>query len=88
MRSDATPNPLCFTPARELARLIRDRHVSAREVMQAHLAQVARLQRHEHLQAARKTQHAAEGFSSSRTNATANGICLAQEISSRAPPGR
>lgn len=34
---------MCFTPARELARLIRAREVSAREVMQAHLAQIARL---------------------------------------------
>lgn len=41
--SNAAPNPLCFTPARELARLIRTREVSAREVMQAHLTQIARL---------------------------------------------
>ena len=33
---------LCFTPARELARMIRAREVSAREVMQAFLAQIAR----------------------------------------------
>ena len=32
-----------FTSARELARLIRTRQVSAREVMEAHLAQIARL---------------------------------------------
>ncbi|MEQ1728143.1 MAG: amidase [Vicinamibacterales bacterium] len=39
----ATSDPLCFTPARELARMIRVREVSAGEVMQAHLAQIARL---------------------------------------------
>lgn len=33
---------LCFTPARTLARMIRDREVSAREVMQAFLVQIAR----------------------------------------------
>ena len=43
MPSDPAPNALCFMPARELARLIRTRAVSAREVMQAHLAQIARL---------------------------------------------
>lgn len=32
---------LCFTPARELARMIRAREVSAREVMQAFLARIA-----------------------------------------------
>ncbi len=34
---------LCFTSARELAQLIRSRQVSAREVMSAYLAQIARL---------------------------------------------
>lgn len=34
---------LCFTPARELARLIRTRRVSSREVMLAFLAQINRL---------------------------------------------
>ena len=43
MPSNSAPNALCFTPARELARLVRTRAVSAREVMQAHLAQIARL---------------------------------------------
>jgi len=36
-------SPLCFTSARALAGLIARRKVSAREVMQAHLAQIARL---------------------------------------------
>ena len=43
MPRTASSDPLCFTPARELARMIRVREVSAREVMQAHLAQIARL---------------------------------------------
>ena len=34
---------LCFASARELARLIRERELSAREVMAAHLDQIARL---------------------------------------------
>jgi amidase len=34
---------LCFTSARDLASLIRSRKLSAREVMRAHLAQIARL---------------------------------------------
>lgn len=34
---------LCFTSGRELARLIRTRKVSAREVMQAHLRQIERV---------------------------------------------
>ena len=34
---------LCFTSARELARLLRSRAVSAREVMAAFLDQIARL---------------------------------------------
>jgi amidase len=37
------PADLCFTGARELARLIRTRQVSAREVMAACLSQIARL---------------------------------------------
>ncbi len=42
----ATASPagdLCFKNARELARLIRERKLSAREVMAAHLKQIARL---------------------------------------------
>jgi amidase len=34
---------LCFLPAVELARLIRAKHVSARQVMEAHLAQIGRV---------------------------------------------
>src|SRR5581483_8582233 len=37
-----TANELCFFAATELARMIRAREVSAREVMQAHLAQIER----------------------------------------------
>jgi len=37
------PSDLCFTPATELAAMIRSKKVSAREVMQAHLAQIERL---------------------------------------------
>ena len=36
-------NDICFTTARELARLIRERELSAREVMEAHLAQIERV---------------------------------------------
>lgn len=43
MPSADTQHTLCFTPARELARLIQARAVSARDVMQAHLSQIARL---------------------------------------------
>jgi len=42
----ATPGPssdLCFTSGRELARLVRARKFSAREVMKAHLARIARV---------------------------------------------
>jgi amidase len=39
----ATPSDLCFTPAVDLVQLIRTRKVSAREVMSAHLAQIARI---------------------------------------------
>jgi len=39
----AAPSELCFTSGAELARLVRARQVSAREVMQAHLAQIARV---------------------------------------------
>jgi amidase len=39
------PNELCFTPATELAAMIRSKKVSAREVMEAHLAQVDRVNR-------------------------------------------
>jgi len=37
------PNDLCFTPATELVAMIRSKKVSAREVMQAHLAQIGRV---------------------------------------------
>ena len=37
------PNELCFTPATELAAMIRSKKISAREVMQAHLAQIERV---------------------------------------------
>jgi amidase len=37
------PNELCFTSARDLVGLLRARKVSAREVMSAHLEQIARL---------------------------------------------
>ena len=37
------PNDLCFTPAIQLAAMIRAKKVSAREVMQAHLAQIERV---------------------------------------------
>ncbi|HEY7221099.1 MAG TPA: amidase [Candidatus Binatia bacterium] len=39
----STPSDLCFTSARELARLIRNRRISAREVMGAFLRQIDRL---------------------------------------------
>ncbi len=38
-----TASDLCFRPARELARLIRDRQASAEEVMRAHLSQIERV---------------------------------------------
>jgi amidase len=41
--SSAGAGELCFKSARELAALIRRRQVSAREVMTAHLAQIARV---------------------------------------------
>jgi amidase len=41
--SDQVPDDLCFASARELARLIRSGRLSAREVMTAHLRQIARL---------------------------------------------
>jgi amidase len=37
------PDELCFTTARDLARLIRTGRISAREVMSAHLRRIARL---------------------------------------------
>ena len=36
----ATVTDLCFLPARELARMIREREVSAAEVMEAHLTRI------------------------------------------------
>jgi amidase len=41
--SDRQSDTLCFTSARELARLIRERKLSAREVMTAHLKQIRRI---------------------------------------------
>lgn len=41
--AESGSDALCFTSARELARLIRTGNVSAREVMVAHLRQIARL---------------------------------------------
>jgi amidase len=43
LATSPAPDDLCFTNARELARLIRDGQLSAREVMTAHLRQIARL---------------------------------------------
>ena len=37
------PNALCFTSGRELAAMIRAKKISARELMAAHLAQIARV---------------------------------------------
>jgi amidase len=42
MTSPATENELCFAPAKDLAAMLREKKVSAREVMQAHLKQIAR----------------------------------------------
>jgi amidase len=42
-RSAGAPDDLCFTSAVELAAMIRAKKVSAREVMQAHLAQIERV---------------------------------------------
>jgi amidase len=45
-RAQAAPaqaSDLCFTDARELARLVRERKLSARELMSAHLGQIARI---------------------------------------------
>jgi amidase len=41
--SMSTPSQLCFTPARELARMMREKKISAREVMGAFLQQIARV---------------------------------------------
>jgi amidase len=41
----AATTDLCFVGARDLATLIRNRETSAREVMEAHLAQIARVNR-------------------------------------------
>ncbi len=47
MNAQNSPSPpgadLCFATARDLARMIREKTVSAREVMAAHLAQIARI---------------------------------------------
>src|SRR5581483_1902028 len=43
MAVPANPNDLCFMSAREMASLLRSRQLSAREVMAAHLEQIARL---------------------------------------------
>jgi hypothetical protein len=37
------PQDLCFLPATELVAMMRSKKVSAREVMQAHLAQIDRV---------------------------------------------
>ncbi len=42
-RADAAPSALCFMSGRELATLIRTRKLSARELMTAQLAQIARV---------------------------------------------
>src|SRR3954452_12014291 len=39
----STSDPLCFASASELAQSIRSKRISARDVMTAHLAQIARL---------------------------------------------
>lgn len=41
--TEPAPNDLCFTSAVDLAAMIRTKKVSAREVMQAHLAQIERV---------------------------------------------
>jgi amidase len=41
--SPAAPSPLCFTGGRELAAMICEKKISARELMQAELEQIARL---------------------------------------------
>ena len=43
MTPPATEKELCFTPAKEIAAMLREKKVSAREVMQAHLKQIARV---------------------------------------------
>jgi len=43
MTPPTTVDELCFQPAKELARMIREKRVSSREVMQAHLKQIARV---------------------------------------------
>jgi len=43
MPGAVAPDDLCFTSAVDLAAMIRTKKVSAREVMQAHLAQIARV---------------------------------------------
>ena len=67
--------------ARVFAQTFRHQRVQAIET----LAHVARLDGHEHLEAAGKAQH---GFSRARTRAAASGIWLASLISNLAPPGR
>src|SRR5687767_6013709 len=39
----AEETSLCFQPARTLARLLREKKISAREVLEAHLKQIARV---------------------------------------------
>src|SRR6266852_243239 len=42
--TDATPaNEICFLPAKDLASLVREKKLSSREVMQAHLKQIERI---------------------------------------------
>lgn len=38
-----TDDELCFTPATELARMLRDKQVSARELLEAHLSRIERV---------------------------------------------
>jgi len=41
--SPASENEICFMRARDLATMIREKKMSSREVMQAHLKQIARV---------------------------------------------
>jgi amidase len=43
LEAQATPSPLCFVSAVEMARLIRARKLSAREALAAHLTQIERV---------------------------------------------
>lgn len=72
--------------ARILAEALRHQGVQPVEAF----AQVARLHRHEHLEAAGKTQHDGgrpQGLSNARSRAAASPICFSSASSTRAPPG-